>query len=95
MGSGKVLQRWYQRSRVAQATLLVVVMIATTMVIGDGVLTPSISGGWASRESGARAGQGQGGCEGGRRDKPRCCCDTAQYSSVCMMHTDTSPDTQF
>lgn len=48
-GAGARVRKWYRRSRGAQVALLVVVMVATAMVIGDGVLTPSISGafrGW-------------------------------------------------
>ena len=42
--AGSVVRRWYRRSRGLQIALLVTVMLATAMVIGDGVLTPSISG---------------------------------------------------
>jgi hypothetical protein len=49
--SGEAWRRWYKNSRAAQVSLLIVVMLATAMVIGDGFLTPSISG-----ERGARVG---------------------------------------
>jgi hypothetical protein len=41
---GGALRGWYRRSPGAQGALLVVVMLTTAMVVGDGVLTPSISG---------------------------------------------------
>lgn len=40
---GEPLRRLYARSRTAQVSLLLTVMMATAMVVGDGVLTPSIS----------------------------------------------------
>jgi hypothetical protein len=43
-GLGGRVRAWYRRSQAGQVALLVVVMLATAMVIGDGVLTPSISG---------------------------------------------------
>ncbi|KIZ05369.1 Potassium transporter 1 [Monoraphidium neglectum] len=42
-GLGGRVRAWYRRSQAGQVALLVVVMLATAMVIGDGVLTPSIS----------------------------------------------------
>jgi hypothetical protein len=56
-GAGGALRRLYRHSKGMRVALLVVVMLGTAMVIGDGVLTPSISGaarrgGW--RRSGAR-----------------------------------------
>lgn len=42
---GIALRNYYRRSKVHQVALLVVVVLATAMVVGDGVLTPSISGG--------------------------------------------------
>eukprot|EP00877_Chromochloris_zofingiensis_P013393 jgi/Chrzof1/8307/Cz03g05190.t1 len=40
---GIALRNYYRRSKVHQVALLVVVVLATAMVVGDGVLTPSIS----------------------------------------------------
>jgi hypothetical protein len=56
---GAALRAWYRRSAGARTALLVVVTAATAMVAGDGLLTPSISGGagrggWGGRVGGPR-----------------------------------------
>lgn len=42
--SGSKVRRWFRSSQWAQRSLFVMSIIATAMVLGDGVLTPAISG---------------------------------------------------